>query len=114
LTKDAPLIIIEGDEYLASPIDQRPKFYLYKPHIALISGVAWDHVNAFPTFENYVSQFRLFIKSIEPKGTLVYNKEDKTLQELVLEDRSKRSEERRVGKECRYMRGPYQKKENTR
>src|SRR5690606_40500678 len=83
-------------------------------HIALISGVAWDHVNAFPTFENYVNQFRLFIKSIEPKGTLVYNKEDKILQELVLEDRSKRSEERRVGKECRYMRGPYQKKENTR
>ena len=81
LTKDAPLIIIEGDEYLASAIDQQPKFHLYKPHIALISGVAWDHVNAFPTFENYVNQFRLFIKSIEPKGTLVYNKEDKTLQE---------------------------------
>lgn len=89
LTKDAPLIIIEGDEYLASAIDQQPKFHLYKPHIALISGVAWDHVNAFPTFENYVNQFRLFIKSIEPKGTLVYNKEDKTLQELVLEDQSK-------------------------
>ncbi|MEC3880980.1 UDP-N-acetylmuramate--L-alanine ligase [Parapedobacter sp. 10938] len=89
LTKDAPIIIIEGDEYLASAVDQQPKFLLYKPHIALISGVAWDHVNAFPTFENYVDQFRLFIKSIEPKGTLVYNKEDKTLQEVVLEDQSK-------------------------
>ena len=89
LSKDAPLAIIEGDEYLASPIDQRPKFHWYKPHIALVSGVAWDHVNAFPTFENYVDQFRVFIKSIEPKGTLVYNKEDKTLQELVLEDQSK-------------------------
>lgn len=109
LTKDAPLIIIEGDEYLASPIDQRPKFHLYKPHIALISGVAWDHVNAFPTFENYVNQFRLFIKSIEPKGTLVYNKEDKTLQELVLEDRSKinkhgyRTPEYTINKGITYM-----------
>lgn len=109
LTKDAPLIVIEGDEYLASPIDQRPKFHLYKPHIALISGVAWDHVNAFPTFENYVNQFRLFIKSIEPKGTLVYNKEDKTLQELVLEDRSKinkhgyRTPEYTINKGITYM-----------
>lgn len=89
LTKEAPIAIIEGDEYLASPIDQRPKFHLYKPNIALISGVAWDHVNVFPTFEKYVDQFRLFIKYIEPKGTLVYNKEDKNLQEIVLEDQSK-------------------------
>ncbi len=109
LTKDAPLIIIEGDEYLASPIDQRPKFHLYKPHIALISGVAWDHVNVFPTFENYVNQFRLFIKSIEPKGTLVYNKEDKTLQDLVLEDQSKinkhgyRTPEYTINKGITYM-----------
>src|SRR5690606_25889067 len=73
LTKDAPLVIIEGDEYLASPIDPRPKFHLYKPHIALISGIAWDHVNVFPTFDEYVDQFRLFIRTIEPKGTLVYN-----------------------------------------
>lgn len=109
LTKDAPLIIIEGDEYLASAIDQRPKFHLYKPHIALISGVAWDHVNVFPTFQNYVNQFRMFIKSIEPKGTLVYNKEDKTLQELVLEDRSKinkhgyRTPEYTINKGITYM-----------
>lgn len=109
LTKDAPLMIIEGDEYLASTIDQRPKFHLYRPHIALISGVAWDHVNAFPTFENYVNQFRLFIKHIEPKGTLVYNKEDKTLQELVLEDRSKinkhgyRTPEYTINKGITYM-----------
>lgn len=89
LTKDAPLVIIEGDEYLASPIDPRPKFHLYKPHIALISGIAWDHVNVFPTFDKYVDQFRLFIKTIEPKGTLVYNKEDELLRELVLEDQSK-------------------------
>lgn len=89
LTRDAPLIIIEGDEYLSSPIDKQPKFLHYKPNIALISGIAWDHINAFPTFEIYVEQFRLFIESIVPKGTLVYNKEDKVLQELVLADRSK-------------------------
>ncbi|MGK6352958.1 UDP-N-acetylmuramate--L-alanine ligase [Parapedobacter sp. DT-150] len=109
LTKDAPLVVIEGDEYLASPIDQRPKFHLYRPHIALISGVAWDHVNVFPTFENYVTQFRLFIKTIEPKGTLVYNKEDKKLQELVLEDQSKinkhgyRTPEYTINKGITYM-----------
>ncbi|MFC3198018.1 UDP-N-acetylmuramate--L-alanine ligase [Parapedobacter deserti] len=109
LTKDAPLMIIEGDEYLASAIDQRPKFHLYQPNIALISGVAWDHVNVFPTFESYVNQFRLFIKSIEPKGTLVYNKEDKTLQELVLEDHSKinkhgyRTPEYTINKGITYM-----------
>ncbi|HWL00009.1 MAG TPA: Mur ligase family protein [Parapedobacter sp.] len=109
LTKDAPLIIIEGDEYLASAVDLRPKFHLYKPHIALISGVAWDHVNVFPTFENYVDQFRLYIETIEPKGTLVYNKEDKTLQELVLEDQSKinkhgyRTPEYTINKGITYM-----------
>ncbi len=109
LTKDAPLMIIEGDEYLASPVDQRPKFHLYRPHIALISGVAWDHVNAFPTFDTYVNQFRLFIKTIEPKGTLVYNKEDKKLQELVLEDQSKinkhgyRTPEYTINKGITYM-----------
>ncbi|SEK57854.1 UDP-N-acetylmuramate--L-alanine ligase [Parapedobacter koreensis] len=109
LTKDAPLMIIEGDEYLASPIDQRPKFHLYRPHIALISGIAWDHVNVFPTFENYVTQFRLFIKSIEPKGTLVYNKEDKKLQELVFDDQSKinkhgyRTPEYTINKGVTYM-----------
>lgn len=109
LTKDAPLMIIEGDEYLASAIDQRPKFHLYRPHIALISGIAWDHVNVFPTFENYVTQFRLFIKTIEPKGTLVYNKEDQTLRGLVLEDRSKinkhgyRTPEYTINKGITYM-----------
>lgn len=109
LTKDAPLMIIEGDEYLASAIDQRPKFHLYKPHIALISGIGWDHVNVFPTFENYVNQFRLFIKTIEPKGTLVYNKEDQILRGLVLEDRSKinkhgyRTPEYTINKGITYM-----------
>ncbi|MEO8588259.1 MAG: Mur ligase family protein [Flavobacteriales bacterium] len=68
--------IIEGDEYLASALEPVPKFHLYKPDIALISGIAWDHVNVFKTFESYVDQFRIFIDKIEPGGKLVYCKED--------------------------------------
>lgn len=79
LSKDAPVMIFEGDEYLTSPIDRRPKFHLYKPHIALLSGIAWDHINVFPTFDNYVEQFREFIRLIEPGGTLIYCSEDETL-----------------------------------
>ncbi len=76
LSEEAKYIVLEGDEYLSSPIDRRPKFHLYKPHIALISGIAWDHINVFPTFEEYVDQFRTFCKLIEPLGTLIYNEED--------------------------------------
>lgn len=72
LTKEAKIAVIEGDEYLSSPIDRRPKFHLYKPSIAIISGIAWDHINVFPTFDNYVEQFRIFVDLIEPKGSLVY------------------------------------------
>jgi len=89
LSKDAPCIIIEGDDYFASAEDRRPKFLLYKANIGLISGLAWDHVDVYPTFESYLQQFKLFIESIEPKGTLIYNKEDKKVQELVSEDNSK-------------------------
>ena len=60
LTNDAPIIILEGDEYLSSPIDRRPKFHLYHPHIGVLSGIAWDHINVFPTFKIYVEQFRIF------------------------------------------------------
>ncbi len=72
LTKEAKIAVIEGDEYLSSPIDRRPKFHLYKPNIAIISGIAWDHINVFPTFDNYVEQFRIFVDLIEPAGSLVY------------------------------------------
>ncbi len=72
LSEDTPMIVIEGDEYLASPIDTKPKFLYYHPHIALISGIAWDHINVFPTFEGYVEQFQLFVESIETGGSLVY------------------------------------------
>jgi UDP-N-acetylmuramate: L-alanyl-gamma-D-glutamyl-meso-diaminopimelate ligase len=72
LTKDSKYMILEGDEYLSSTLDPRPKFHLYRPHIALLSGIAWDHMNVFPTFENYVSQFEIFVGLIEQKGTLIY------------------------------------------
>ncbi len=62
VTPDAKFIVLEGDEYLASPIDRRPKFHLYRPHIALLSGIAWDHINVFPTFDIYVEQFSKFIR----------------------------------------------------
>ena len=82
LTESASYMILEGDEYLSSPIDKRPKFHLYKPHAALISGIAWDHINVFPTFENYVEQFKIFCECIEPNGTLVYNTEDVEVRKL--------------------------------
>ncbi|GHV72580.1 peptidoglycan synthetase [Bacteroidia bacterium] len=72
LSEDAPMMVIEGDEYLTSPIDPRPKFHVYKPDIALINGIAWDHVNVFPSFDSYVEQFRLFADQITPNGALVY------------------------------------------
>jgi UDP-N-acetylmuramate: L-alanyl-gamma-D-glutamyl-meso-diaminopimelate ligase len=91
LTKDAPIIILEGDEYLSSPIDRRPKFHWYKPHIAILSGIAWDHINVFPTFENYVQQFRIFKNDV--KEVLFYCSDDKVLASLCREESSCRVEE---------------------
>ncbi|MCO5269092.1 MAG: Mur ligase family protein [Brumimicrobium sp.] len=79
LTNESKYIILEGDEYLSSPIDRRPKFHLYQPNIALLSGIAWDHINVFPTFENYVEQFDIFCQLISEGGTLVYNSEDENI-----------------------------------
>ena len=83
LTEDNDFIVLEGDEYLSSPIDRRPKFHLYKPHIGLLSGIAWDHINVFPTYENYLDQFRIFIDLIVEGGSLTYNAEDEDLAGLV-------------------------------
>ena len=83
VTADAPVIIIEGDEYLASPIDRRPKFHLYKANIGIISGIAWDHINVFPTYESYVDQFEIFLETIEPNGTIIYCEEDKEVKRVV-------------------------------
>lgn len=82
LTETAPYMILEGDEYLSSPIDRRPKFHLYKPDAALLSGIAWDHINVFPTFDNYVEQFDLFCQQISPTGSLIYNQEDPEVKKL--------------------------------
>ena len=83
LSDDAPYIIIEGDEYLTSPIDLRPKFHVYMPDIAVISGIAWDHINVFPTFENYVEQFRIFAELVPQDGTLIYCHEDENCFEIA-------------------------------
>ena len=81
----APLIVCEGDEYPASVLEKRPKFHFLFPHIAVITGIAWDHINVFPTFENYLDQFRIFIDKIEPGGVLIYNHTDPVLKKLVEE-----------------------------
>lgn len=83
LTEDAPIAVFEGDEYLSSPIDPRPKFHLYQPDIALISGIAWDHINVFPTFEKYKEQFKIFVEKIEKEGCLFYYKHDENLLDIV-------------------------------
>jgi UDP-N-acetylmuramate: L-alanyl-gamma-D-glutamyl-meso-diaminopimelate ligase len=83
---DAPIMVIEGDEYLSSPTDPRPKIMHYKPHVAIITGVAWDHINVFPTFENYVEQFENFSKTLEntaeTPAALFYYKHDKALSAI--------------------------------
>ena len=83
LTDDNDFIILEGDEYLSSPIDRRPKFHLYKPNIALLSGIAWDHINVFPTWKNYVEQFSFFVDSIVEGGSITYNIEDVEVKKVV-------------------------------
>jgi UDP-N-acetylmuramate: L-alanyl-gamma-D-glutamyl-meso-diaminopimelate ligase len=83
LTDDNDFIVLEGDEYLSSPIDRRPKFHLYQPNIALLSGIAWDHINVFPTYENYVEQFSIFIDSIVKGGSITYNIEDAEVKRVV-------------------------------
>lgn len=83
LTDKNDFIILEGDEYLSSPIDSRPKFHLYKPNIALLSGIAWDHINVFPTWDIYVEQFKIFIDSIIKGGSITYNIEDAEVKKVV-------------------------------
>jgi UDP-N-acetylmuramate: L-alanyl-gamma-D-glutamyl-meso-diaminopimelate ligase len=80
---NAPLIVCEADEYPASVIEKRPKFHFLFPHIAVITGIAWDHINVFPTFDFYLSQFKIFIEKIEKGGVLIYNETDEVLKELV-------------------------------
>lgn len=83
ITEGNQFMVIEGDEYLSSPIDRRPKFHLYRPNIALLSGIAWDHVNVFPTYENYVEQFEIFLNEIVEGGSIIYNEEDAEVKRVV-------------------------------
>lgn len=89
LTDDAPIAVFEGDEYLTSPIDLRPKFHLYFPTIAVLTGIAWDHINVFPTWEIYVDQFREFARRIVPGGTLIYFENDPELQLIAKEQETR-------------------------
>ena len=83
LSESSEIAVFEGDEYLSSALDRRPKFHLYKPHISLISGIAWDHMNVFPTYENYLEQFRIFIDKTEVGGSLIYSADDPEVINLV-------------------------------
>lgn len=81
---DAPLIVLEGDEYFSSAVDPVPKIYHYRPHLAILTGIAWDHINVFPTFETYLDAFRHFLQTIEPGGKVWFDDRDQHLRELVL------------------------------
>lgn len=83
LSYEARIAVFEGDEYLTSPIDRRPKFHLYKPHIAVLTGIAWDHINVFPTFPVYVEQFKKFTDLMEVQGRLIYFDGDENLNQIV-------------------------------
>jgi len=83
LSDNAGIMVIEGDEYLTSPIDRRPKFHVYQPTIGIVSGIAWDHINVFPTFEFYVEQFRIFAEMIPKNGCYIYCNDDVVLREMT-------------------------------
>ena len=82
LSDDAALMVMEGDEYPSAPTDPRPKFHIYRPHIAVLSGISWDHINVFKTPEDYIEQFRIFLDKIEENGLLIYSEDDDTVNEL--------------------------------
>jgi UDP-N-acetylmuramate: L-alanyl-gamma-D-glutamyl-meso-diaminopimelate ligase len=84
LSDNAQIAVLEGDEYLTSVLDKRPKFHLYMPDIAILNGIAWDHMNVFPTFENYIDQFRIFIEKITEGGYLIFFDGDPEVRKLAL------------------------------
>jgi len=84
LSDDSDIAVFEGDEYLTSPLDRRPKFHLYMPDIAILNGIAWDHMNVFPTFENYVYQFKIFVEKISSGGSLIYYEGDPEVKKIAL------------------------------
>lgn len=84
LSDDAKIAVFEGDEYLTSALDKRPKFHLYMPDIAILNGIAWDHMNVFPTFENYIEQFRIFVEKISEDGSLIFFDGDDEVRKIAL------------------------------
>ena len=85
LSDDSGIAVFEGDEYLTSALDRRPKFHLYMPDIAVLNGIAWDHMNVFPTFENYTEQFKIFVEKISEGGSLIYFEGDPEVKKTALE-----------------------------
>lgn len=85
LSEGSEIAVLEGDEYLTSALDKRPKFHLYMPDIAILNGIAWDHMNVFPTFDNYIEQFRIFIDRISENGTLIYFDGDPEVRKLAMD-----------------------------
>jgi UDP-N-acetylmuramate: L-alanyl-gamma-D-glutamyl-meso-diaminopimelate ligase len=83
LSEDSPVAVFEGDEYLSSALDKRPKFHLYMPDIAVLNGISWDHMNVFPTFENYIDQFRIFTEKISDGGSLIYFADDSEVKKIA-------------------------------
>ena len=88
LSETAKYAVFEGDEYLTSPLDLRSKFHLYHPHIAILTGIAWDHINVFPTFDKYVGTFRQFVDTLEENGTLIWYADDTNLQAIAASART--------------------------
>ena len=84
LSDKAEIAVFEGDEYLTSALDRRPKFHLYMPDIAVLNGIAWDHMNVFPTFENYLEQFKIFVEKISDGGSLIYFEGDNEVKKIAL------------------------------
>lgn len=84
LSDDAGIAVFEGDEYLTSALDKRPKFHLYMPDIAILNGIAWDHMNVFPTIEKYVEQFEIFVEKITAGGALIYFEDDEEVKKIAL------------------------------
>jgi UDP-N-acetylmuramate: L-alanyl-gamma-D-glutamyl-meso-diaminopimelate ligase len=89
LSDDSEIAVFEGDEYLTSPIDRRPKFHLYMPDIAVLNGIAWDHMNVFPTFDNYVEQYRIFVEKITEGGVLIYYEGDPEVSRIAEETKNR-------------------------
>jgi UDP-N-acetylmuramate: L-alanyl-gamma-D-glutamyl-meso-diaminopimelate ligase len=83
LSDNSKIAVFEGDEYLTSALDRRPKFHLYMPDIAILNGIAWDHMNVFPTFDNYTEQFKIFVSKISENGTLIFFEGDAEVKKIA-------------------------------